>query len=62
MKLRRLVTFAMAVQVVVTAAALLASYALTGTAGFGIAQIVAITASGAVGAGRCRALPAQAVG
>ncbi|WP_275196299.1 hypothetical protein [Bradyrhizobium sp. CSA207] len=52
----------MAVQVVVTAAALLASYALTGTAGFGIAQIVAITASGAVGAGRCRALPAQAVG
>ncbi|SFI23216.1 ATP-binding protein [Bradyrhizobium sp. cf659] len=51
MKLRGLVTFAMAAQVVVTAALLLASYAVTGTAGprgFGMAQLIALTASGGV--------------
>ncbi|MCP3402476.1 ATP-binding protein [Bradyrhizobium sp. CCGB20] len=47
MKLRPLLTFAMTAQVVVTAAALLASYAVTGT-GFGLAQIVALAASAAV--------------
>lgn len=47
MKLRGLLTLAMAAQVVVTAAALLVSYALTGP-GFGAAQIVALIASGAV--------------
>src|SRR4051794_38270954 len=46
MKLRGLLTLAMAAQVIVTAAALLVSYAATGT-GFGIAQIVALLASGA---------------
>lgn len=47
MKLRGLLTLAMAAQVVVTAAALLVSYALTGP-GFGGAQIIALFASGAV--------------
>ncbi|MCP3410960.1 ATP-binding protein [Bradyrhizobium sp. CCGB01] len=47
MKLRPLLTLAMTAQVVVTAAALLASYAVTG-AGFGLAQIVALVASAAV--------------
>ncbi|APG09174.1 PAS domain S-box-containing protein [Bradyrhizobium elkanii] len=47
MKLRPLLTLAMAAQVAVTAAALLASYAATGT-GFGFAQVVALLASGAV--------------
>ncbi|MBR0912100.1 ATP-binding protein [Bradyrhizobium japonicum] len=47
MKLRPLLTLAMAAQVVVTAAALLASHAATGT-WFGIAQVVALLASGAV--------------
>ncbi|RXT51469.1 ATP-binding protein [Bradyrhizobium betae] len=47
MKPRGLLTLAMAAQVVVTAAALLASYAVT-RAGFGMAQIVALLASGAV--------------
>ncbi|BCA06556.1 histidine kinase [Bradyrhizobium diazoefficiens] len=44
-------TFAMATQVVVTAALLLASYAMTGTAGprgFGMAQLIALMASGVV--------------
>ncbi|MBP1063030.1 PAS domain S-box-containing protein [Bradyrhizobium japonicum] len=51
MKLRGVVTFAMATQVVVTAALLLASYAMTGTAGprgFGMAQLIALMASGVV--------------
>lgn len=47
MKLRGLLTLAMAAQVVVTAAALLVSYAVTGP-GFGVAQIIALLASGAV--------------
>ncbi|WP_441238013.1 ATP-binding protein [Bradyrhizobium sp. 930_D9_N1_4] len=47
MKLRGLLTLAMAAQVVVTAAALFASYAVTGP-GFGIAQIVALLAGAAV--------------
>lgn len=47
MKLRGLLTLAMAAQVVVTAAALLVSYALTGP-GFGAAQVIALFASGAV--------------
>lgn len=47
MKLRGLLTLAMAAQVVVTAAALLGSHAVTGS-GFGIAQIVALIASGIV--------------
>jgi PAS domain S-box-containing protein len=47
MKLRGLLTLAMVAQVVVTAAALLASYAVTGT-GFGIAQLFALLASGLV--------------
>jgi len=47
MKLRGLLTLAMAAQVVVTAAALLASYAVSGP-GLGIAQIVALIASAAV--------------
>jgi PAS domain S-box-containing protein len=47
MKLRGLLTLAMAAQVVVTAAAMLASYAVTGP-GFGLAQIVALLASGAI--------------
>lgn len=47
MRLRGLLTLAMAAQVVVTAAALLVSYALTGP-GFGAAQIIALIASGAV--------------
>ncbi|WP_445217376.1 ATP-binding protein [Bradyrhizobium sp. Pa8] len=47
MKLRPLLTLAMAAQVAVTAAALLASYAATGT-WFGFAQAVALLASGAV--------------
>ncbi|MET4228340.1 PAS domain S-box-containing protein [Bradyrhizobium sp. LA6.10] len=45
MKLRPLLTLAMAAQVAVTAAALLASYAGTG---FGLAQVVALLVSGAV--------------
>ncbi|MDA9479420.1 ATPase [Bradyrhizobium sp. CCBAU 65884] len=49
MKLRGLLTLAMAAQVVVTAAALLASYAMAG-AGFGIPQLVALMASAAVAA------------
>ncbi|MGY8634045.1 PAS domain S-box protein [Bradyrhizobium sp. 14AA] len=48
MKLRGLLTLAMAAQVIVTAAALLISHAVTGTAGFGTAQLVALLASGAV--------------
>jgi len=51
MKLRGLLTLAMAAQVIVTAVALLASYAVTGTAdprGFGTPQIVALLASAAV--------------
>jgi len=47
MKLRGLLTLAMTAQVVVTAAALLASQAVAGT-GFGIAQIIALAVSGAV--------------
>ncbi|WBL77053.1 PAS domain S-box protein [Bradyrhizobium xenonodulans] len=47
MKPRGLLTLAMAAQVVVTAVALLGSYAVTGS-GFGIAQIVALIASGIV--------------
>ncbi|TWA98612.1 ATP-binding protein [Bradyrhizobium stylosanthis] len=47
MKLRGLLTLAMIAQVVVTAVALLASQAVTGT-GFGLAQIIALTVSGAV--------------
>jgi len=47
MKLGGLLTSAMAAQVVVTAAALVASYALAGP-GFGIAQIVALLVSAAV--------------
>ncbi|MET4201342.1 ATP-binding protein [Bradyrhizobium sp. LA6.12] len=47
MKLRPLLTLALAAQVAVTAAALLASYAATGT-GFGLAQVVVLLASGAV--------------
>jgi len=46
MKLRGLLTRAMAAQVVVTAAALLASYAVAGP-GFGVAQIAALIASAA---------------
>ena len=46
MKLRGLLTSAMAAQVVVTSAALFASYAATGP-GFGMAQVVALLASGA---------------
>ncbi|GMO11017.1 ATP-binding protein [Bradyrhizobium sp. TM233] len=49
MKLRGLLTLAMAAQVVVTAVALLASYAMAG-AGFGIPQLVALMASAAVAA------------
>ena len=45
MKLRPLLTLALAAQVAVTAAALLASYAGTG---FGLAQVVALLVSGAV--------------
>ncbi|MGX1320358.1 PAS domain S-box-containing protein [Bradyrhizobium sp. USDA 377] len=49
MKLRGLLTLAMAAQVVVTAAPLLASYAVTGTAGgFGAPQIVALLASAVI--------------
>lgn len=51
MKLRGLLTLAMAAQVIVTTVALLASYAATGTAdprGFGPLQIVALLASAAV--------------
>ncbi|EJN08728.1 PAS domain S-box [Bradyrhizobium sp. YR681] len=49
MKLRGLLTLAMATQVVVTATALLASHALTGAAGgFGVPQIVALLASAAI--------------
>ncbi|MGW1420487.1 ATP-binding protein [Bradyrhizobium manausense] len=47
MKLRGLLTLAMTTQVVVTVAALLVSYAVTGP-GFGIAQIVALLASASV--------------
>ncbi|MEH2488128.1 ATP-binding protein [Bradyrhizobium sp. AZCC 2230] len=47
MKLRGLLTLAMAAQVVVTAAALFVSYAVTGP-GFGVAKIIALLASGAV--------------
>ena len=47
MKLRGLLTLAMAAQVVVTAAALLASYAVSGP-GFGFAQVAALIASAAV--------------
>ncbi|MEZ2146190.1 ATP-binding protein [Bradyrhizobium sp. DN5] len=50
MKLRGLLTLAMAAQVIVTAAALLASYAVTGSAGFGTAQLVALLVSAAVAA------------
>ncbi|WP_298242539.1 ATP-binding protein [uncultured Bradyrhizobium sp.] len=49
MKLRGLLTLAMAAQVVVTAAALLASYAVSGP-GFGVAQIAALIASVAIAA------------
>lgn len=48
MKLRGLLTLAMTVQVIVTAAALLISHAVTGTAGFGTAQLIALLASAAV--------------
>jgi PAS domain S-box-containing protein len=51
MRLRGLLTLAVAAQVIVTAAALLASYAVTGTAdlhGVGSPQIVALLASAAV--------------
>lgn len=50
MKLRGLLTLAMAAQVVVTAAALFVSYAVTGSGSreFGIPQIVALLASAAV--------------
>ena len=48
MKLRRLLTLAMAAQVVVTSAALFASYAVTGSREFGIAQLLALLASTAV--------------
>ncbi len=48
MKLRRLLTLAMAAQVVVTSAALFASYAVTGSREFGIAQLLALLASAAV--------------
>lgn len=49
MKPRRLLTLAMAVQLIVTAAALLASYAVAGSAGtFGTPQIVALLVSAAV--------------
>jgi len=47
MKLRGLLTSAMAAQVVVTAVALLVSYAVSGP-GFGVAQVVALIASAAV--------------
>ena len=47
MKLRGLLTLAMTAQAVVTAMALLASYAVAGT-GFGVAQIVALLASAVV--------------
>ncbi|RZN12068.1 hybrid sensor histidine kinase/response regulator [Bradyrhizobium genosp. SA-3] len=50
MKLRGLLTLAMAAQVIVTAAALLASYAVTGSAGFGTAQLVALLVSATVAA------------
>ncbi|WFU27184.1 ATP-binding protein [Bradyrhizobium sp. CB1717] len=51
MKLRGLLTLAMTVQVVVTAAALLASYAVTGAAGgFGTPQIIALLASAVIAA------------
>ncbi|WP_439370124.1 ATP-binding protein [Bradyrhizobium sp. DASA03120] len=51
MKLRGLLTLAMAVQVVVTAAALLASYAVTGKAsGFGTPEIIALFASASIAA------------
>ncbi|WP_439358379.1 ATP-binding protein [Bradyrhizobium sp. DASA03007] len=50
MKLRGLLTLAMAAQVIVTAAALLASDAVTGSAGFGTAQIIALLVSAAVAA------------
>src|SRR3954454_9916337 len=49
MKLRGLLTLAIAAQVIVTAAALLVSYAAIGT-GVGIAQIVPLLASGAIAA------------
>jgi PAS domain S-box-containing protein len=49
MKFRGLLTLAMVAQVVVTAAALLASYAVTGT-GFGTVQLIALLASGLVAA------------
>jgi PAS domain S-box-containing protein len=48
MKLRGLLTLAVAAQVIVTAVALFASYAATGTREFGIAQLVAVLASAAV--------------
>jgi len=47
MKLRGLLTLAMTAQVIVTAVAFLGSYAIAGS-GFGIAQIVALIASGIV--------------
>src|SRR3569623_437133 len=47
MKLRGLLTSAMAAQVVVTAVALLVSYAVSGP-DFGVAQVVALIASSAV--------------
>ncbi|OPZ00185.1 hybrid sensor histidine kinase/response regulator [Bradyrhizobium sacchari] len=51
MKIRGVLTLAMAAQVVVTATALLASYAVTGTAGgFGTPQIIALLASAAIAA------------
>ena len=46
MKLRGLLTLAIAAQAIVTAVALVASYAFAG--GFGVAQIVALLASAAV--------------
>jgi PAS domain S-box-containing protein len=48
MKLRGLLTRAMAAQVIVTAAAFQISYAVTGSAGFGTAQLIALLASVAV--------------
>lgn len=48
MKLRGLLTLTMTAQVIVTAVALLASYAVTGTAGSGPPQLIALLASAAV--------------
>ncbi|WIW45170.1 ATP-binding protein [Bradyrhizobium sp. 62B] len=48
MKLRGLLTLAMVTQAIVTAVALVASYALTGPREFGILQLVALLASAAI--------------